>query len=56
MVDYKESLIKVEQDKRRKQAINAETWLKEVEGRNSRLEELKRIPYDPELIWNIETP
>lgn len=34
---------------------NAQTWSHQIEWRKSKIDEVKKEPYDPELVWNIET-
>lgn len=55
MEDYKQSLIKAREDKKKKHEENAQTWSHQIEWRKSKIDEAKKEPYDPELVWNIET-
>lgn len=55
MEDYKQSLIKAREDKKKRHEENAQTWSHQIEWRKSKIDEAKKEPYDPELVWNIET-
>lgn len=56
MAEYKQSVIKARETKKRIQNENGAYWKKQVDWRADRLDEIKKEPYDPELVWNIEGP
>lgn len=56
MADYKQSVIDAKQARKRQQQENSTYWRNQMEWRKSRIDEIKKEPYDPELVWNIEGP
>ena len=56
MADYKLSLLQAKEKKKQACKDNDSFWKQQVEWRKQREEEMKKEPYDPELVWNIEGP
>lgn len=54
--EHKAAMLAAKEKKRQAQSDSRSFWSKQIDWKQQQAEQIKRQPYDPEAVWNIEGP